>query len=146
MKINYTFFGDRSKYYNLNNPRIDDAGIDLHNAEPIYLKNGIWEKVNTGIGIEIPKNHVGLITSRSGQRFNNGIFTSIGIIDSSYRGEIKILLKWEDIENKLEYIHIEPFTRVSQLIIIPFVQAELNRVQQLSSTNRGINGFGSTGE
>lgn len=99
--------------------------------------------VHTGLAAEIPEGYVGLIYARSGLATKKGLAPAnkVGVIDSDYRGEIRIAL-----HNHSRYEQsIEPFERVAQLVIMPYVFAQFEETDELSDTVRGEGGFGSTG-
>ena len=119
-----------------------DAGMDL-TAVSIDFDDCDHLTYHTGLSIEIPEGHVGLLFPRSsvyktGQQLTN----SVGVIDSGYRGEI--MLKYtRDIESKKTAY--KPGERVGQIIILPYPQVEFEEVESLSQTERGQGGYGSTG-
>ena len=121
------------------------AGYDLYAAVPettIIPANSV-EKIPTDIAMEIPKGFAGLIMARSGLATKEGLRPAncVGLIDSDYRGEILVSLY-----NQSDFTQvIEPKERIAQLVITPIIQAEFNEVDFLNDTNRGNNGFGSTG-
>lgn len=121
-----------------------DAGMDLTAVSFTYPNPD--EHVityHTGLSIEIPKGYVGLIFPRSSIYKQDLILNnSVGVIDSGYRGEIMakfVILKGKD--SKL----YKPGDRIAQLIILPYPKIEFNEVNELSDTDRGENGYGSTG-
>ena len=97
--------------------------------------------VRTGISVEIPPGHVGLIRDRSGLAAKHGVFVLGGVIDSDYTGEVKVLLSKAG-EGAL---NIQPGDRVAQLVIVTCPAFEVLEVDSLGETARGENGFGSTG-
>jgi dUTP pyrophosphatase len=106
--------------------------------------------VGTGIAIELPPGHVGLVCSRSGLAAKEGLFVvnAPGIIDEDYRGELKVILgrlaytpQWPDPD----IFSIEPGMRIAQLMIMPLPQLQVEEVGELSTTARGQGGLGSTG-
>lgn len=99
--------------------------------------------VGTGIAVEIPKNHVLLIFSRSGHGFKYGLRLAncVGVIDSDYRGEIKVALQ-ADIDSDLI---LAAGDRIAQALLIPYPEVEIIEVEELGETDRGICGFGSSG-
>ena len=120
-----------------------DAGLDLRITRDIKLRPMERCVVGCGMAVEIPSGCVGLLFPRSGLSAKQGVtFTNaVGVIDSGYRGEIHaplINLGYEDVE-------LEAGTRVCQLVIMPFVPCELVPVESLGETERGADGFGSTG-
>src|SRR5437762_7881571 len=100
-----------------------DAGIDLHAAEPATLGPGERATIGTGIAVEIPPGHAGLVLPRSGLAARHGIalVDAPGLIDSGYRGEIRVLVLNTD---RAEPFEVEPGDRIAQLLIVPFVDAE----------------------
>ncbi len=99
-----------------------------------------YMEYSTGLAIEIPEGHVGLLFPRSSISNSGLILTnSVGVIDSGYRGEIK--LRFKHIPDTAYY---KPGDRIGQLIIIPYPQINFQEVEELSSTERGEGGFGST--
>ncbi len=121
-----------------------DAGLDLHAAEPARLAPGERASVGTGIAIEIPPGHAGLVLPRSGLAARHGValVNSPGLIDSGYRGEVRILLLNTDRERSFE---IEPGDRIAQLLVAPIDTPEPIEVATLATSARGDGGFGSSG-
>lgn len=121
------------------------AGADLYanvDSKITILPNEIV-KIPTGIAIELPsENYVGLVFGRSGLGIKHGISPAncVGIIDSDYRGEIIVGL--QNKSNRIFYV--EPNDRIAQLIIVPIIPA-MYVEDELNNTNRGTQGFGSTG-
>lgn len=122
-----------------------DAGADLSCLEPFELKPGERKLIGTGLAIELPPGHVGLIHPRSGLANKHGIsiVNAPGTIDPDYRGEIFINLINLD---KTETFRTQAGTRIAQLVIQQFVKANFAEKSELSSTVRGQGGHGSTGE
>ena len=120
-----------------------DAGLDLRIRRDVTLEPGQRCNVGTGIAVEIPKGCVGLVFPRSGLATKYGITLSngVGVIDSGYRGEIGASL----INASDETVTLDGGTRVCQLVVMPYVPCELVPVDELSETERGACGFGSTG-
>lgn len=123
----------------------NDAGADLVARDTVWLQKGKRTLVPTGVYVEIPVGYVGILAPRSSlSKFNIIMTNSIGVIDSDYRGEIMASLMYIG-EN--EYGHtIQADERIVQLIIMPIVLPSFNVVSELSETNRGSGGFGSTGK
>ena len=120
-----------------------DACLDLYAA---------WQKIDdlgnrvygTGIAMEIPKDHVGLLFPRSSiSKTNLSLRNSVGVIDSNYRGEI--MLKFLDLEEMDDLSWYLPGNKIGQIMIIERPQIELEEVEDLSDSVRGEGGFGSTG-
>ena len=119
-----------------------DAAMDLHAVEVIKDKYGNYVYL-TGIAIEIPPGFVGLLFPRSSvSKTSMSLANSVGVVDSGYRGEI--MLKYRHIGGENDFYRAGD--RVGQLMIIPHPKVEFIEVDELSSTDRGSGGFGSTGE
>lgn len=121
-----------------------DAGYDLFAAEPAVLEPGERLSVGTGIAIAVPDGCAGLVLPRSGLALRHGIalVNAPGLIDSGYRGELRVLLLNTD---RSEAFRISPGDRIAQLVISRVEAPELIEVFALEETTRGDGGFGSTG-
>ena len=123
-----------------------DAGMDLTAVSYDYdtkYKNHVY---GTGIAVEIPKGYVGFVFPRSSNRKTNAYLCNhVGIIDSGYRGEIILTFKERD-DVMLEQMPYEIGDRIGQLMIMPYPFVEFEEVEELSDTERGAGGFGSTGK
>jgi dUTP diphosphatase len=121
-----------------------DAGLDLYAHEAAHLGPGERWSIGTGIAVEIPDGHAGLVLPRSGLARDHGIalVNSPGLIDSGYRGEVRVLLLNTD---PAETFRIEPGDRIAQLVIVPIIRVEPLEVDDLSESARGEGGFGSSG-
>jgi dUTP pyrophosphatase len=121
-----------------------DAGLDLHAAEAAVLEAGQRASVGTGIAVEIPDGHAGLVLPRSGLAARHGIalVNAPGLIDAGYRGEVRVLLLNTDREEPFEIV---PGDRIAQLLVVPFAAAEPLEAVELSVSERGSGGFGSSG-
>jgi dUTP diphosphatase len=121
-----------------------DAGYDLHAAEAVTLEPGGRASVGTGIAVAIPAGQAGLVLPRSGLAARHGIsvVNSPGLIDSGYRGELRVLLLNTD---RSEPFSVEPGDRIAQLVLVDVETPELEEVAELDETARGAGGFGSTG-
>lgn len=121
------------------------AGADLYAcmAEAVTINPGQTVLMHTGIAMELPEGYVGLNFARSGLATKRGLAPAnkVGVIDSDYRGEIMVALHNHGSEAQT----VEPGERISQLLIMPVVQAEFEETKELSDTVRGAGGFGSTG-
>ncbi len=121
--------------------RKGDAGLDLYAVEDVVLKPGEWKAVPTGIAVEIPEGHFGLIKDRSGLALKYALHCLAGVVDENYRGEIKVVM----INLGGEEFKVEKGTRIAQLLIVPYLSVEVEEVEELSDTERGERGFGSSG-
>jgi dUTP pyrophosphatase len=103
--------------------------------------------VPTGLSFEIPKDHVMLVFSRSGHGFKNQVRLQncVGVIDSDYRGEVKVALVHDNPTNN-NPLNIKNGDRIAQAMILPVTQVSFEEVSELSETERGEGGFGSTGK
>lgn len=121
-----------------------DAGLDLRSHEDITLEPFERKLISTGLAIAIPEGYAGFVQPRSGMALKRGLSmaNTPGLIDSHYRGELKVVA----INlNPSEAIHIEKGERIAQLVIQKVPLVELVEVDQLDSTSRGEGGFGSSG-
>lgn len=120
-----------------------DAGLDLRITHDVTLEPGARATVGTGLAVEIPQGCVGLVFPRRGLASKHGITlsNSVGVIDSGYRGEIGATL----LNQSDETTTLDAGTRVCQLIVMLFVPCELVPCAELTETERGAAGFGSTG-
>ncbi|HWO16786.1 MAG TPA: dUTP diphosphatase [Solirubrobacterales bacterium] len=121
-----------------------DAGLDLYACEEAHIGPGERWSVGTGIAVEIPEGHAGLVLPRSGLARKHGIalVNSPGLIDSGYRGEVRVLLLNTDPANTFR---VEAGDRIAQLVIAPVALAEPVEVDALADSARGDGGFGSSG-
>jgi dUTP pyrophosphatase len=123
-----------------------DAGMDLTATSRTFDEHGNVV-YGVGLAIEIPEGYVGLIFPRSSNAKTDLYLTNhVGVVDSGYRGEIMFKFRKSDvIKNFQEARLYHVGERVGQLMIIPYPQIELEEVEELSSTERGNGGYGSTG-
>ena len=121
-----------------------DAGADLRTTHDVTLQPGERALVGTGVRLALPEGHVGLVTPRSGLAARHGlsVVNSPGIIDSGYRGEIRVSLINLDPAEPLTLLAGD---RIAQLVVLPFVSAVFTQVDTLDDTSRGAGGYGSTG-
>lgn len=120
----------------------DDAGMDLFSIEEIVLDSMERKQISTGIAMEIPAGFVGLIWDKSGLAHKFGLKVLGGVIDSGYRGEIKVGI----INLSTEKYVFEKGHKVAQMIIQKKENPEILEVTELDDSERGISGFGSTGK
>ena len=120
-----------------------DAGMDLAACEAVTIEPGERAVVPTGLAIEIPDGYAGFVQPRSGLavRHGIGIVNTPGLIDSGYRGEIRVVLINTDDEQRFT---VEPGMRIAQLVIVPVAAARLVEVDELAGSERGSRGFGSS--
>lgn len=119
-----------------------DAGIDIYAKEAVTLFSKEQEQISTGLYLEIPLDHWGLLKDRSSLA-SRGIFVVGGVIDSGYRGEIVVLLR----NAGHKHYHVEAGNRIAQLIVIECPKVTIAEVEKnkLLPSSRGSDGFGSTG-
>jgi len=121
-----------------------DAGMDLYSCEEVVLSPGEWKKIGCGFQLEIPPGFLGAVAPRSGLAHKQGVtvLNSWGVIDSGYRGEICVIL----INHGYNVIILPEHSRIAQLIVLPFEKVNLvESKSRLGESDRGSNGFGSTG-
>jgi dUTP pyrophosphatase len=120
-----------------------DAGFDLAACESVELEPGARAVVPTGIAVEIPEGYAGFVQPRSGlaARHGIGIVNAPGLIDSGYRGEIRVVLLNTDAT---ESFTVERGARIAQLVIAPVASVRLVEVDELATSERGARGFGSS--
>lgn len=137
VKMDAVCLGEKPSYANSK-----AAGLDIRSNNQVYLKKGEAVEIETNLKISIPSGHFGMLVARSGLSYKHQIklINDVGIIDEDYRGYIGVKLINEGKEDYL----IEVRDRVAQLILVPYVQAEISYVDELDETDRGTSGFGST--
>ena len=120
-----------------------DAGLDLRASEAVTLEPGDRRLVPTGLAVAIPEGHAGFVLPRSGLAMYKAVtvLNAPGLIDSGYRGELKVLL----INHGTGAVGIERGERIAQLVIQPVARVRLVEVERLPDSARGEGGFGSTG-
>jgi dUTP diphosphatase len=120
-----------------------DAGLDLVACERVELGPGERAVVPTGLAVAIPEGHAGLVLPRSGLAVRHGIgkVNAPGLIDSGYRGELKVVLLNTD---RQETFVVEPGMRIAQLVVVPVALPEVREVGELPGSERGERGFGSS--
>ena len=121
-----------------------DAAVDLYAADAAHLGPGERWSVGTGMAVEIPEGHAGLVLPRSGLARKHGIalVNSPGLIDAGYRGELRVLLLNTD---PAEVYRVEAGDRIAQLLVTPVVVADPVEADELAGSSRGEGGFGSSG-
>ena len=117
------------------------AGADLHASEAVVIAPGDRAAVATAIQLELPPGHVGLVWPRSGLALRHGIDTMAGVIDSDYRGEVRVVL----VNHGREPFHVAPGDRIAQLLVQRVERVAFTTDDGLTPTARGAGGFGSTG-
>lgn len=133
-----------------------EAGFDIFADEAVTIHNGETVAVSTGIALEIPDGYYGRLKARSGLTLNSSLRVQEGTLDSSFRGEIKIIAEIKPFTSwkteKLFYqtqpsstFFIEKGMKIAQLIIQPVPHFKIVEADELSESDRGENGFGSTG-
>jgi dUTP pyrophosphatase len=120
-----------------------DAGLDLSACERVELAPGRRALVPTGLAVAIPEGHAGFVQPRSGLAARHGItiVNTPGLVDSGYRGELKVILLNTDAA---EPFVVEPGMRIAQLVVLPVPALELVEVDELGGSERGARGFGSS--
>jgi dUTP pyrophosphatase len=120
-----------------------DAGLDLAACERQELGPGERGSVGTGLAVAIPEGYAGFVQPRSGLAARHGItiVNTPGLVDSGYRGELRVILLNADAR---ESFVVEPGMRIAQLVVLPVPELELTEVDELPESERGVRGFGSS--
>ncbi len=119
-----------------------DAGLDMYANETVTVEPGKIGKIKSGIQVEIPDEYVGLFWDKSGLSMNHGIKVIAGVLDSGYRGEIVFgVLNLSDKSYTFEKGH-----KVLQMLVQKVKHVDIEEVEELSDSDRGEKGFGSTGK
>ena len=120
-----------------------DAGLDLAACERVELGPGQRALVGTGLAVAIPEGFAGFVQPRSGLAARHGIsvVNSPGLVDSGYRGELRVVLLNTDSADPFV---VEPGMRIAQLVVLPVPEVELVEVDELPASERGVRGFGSS--
>ncbi|OCS87481.1 dUTP diphosphatase [Caryophanon tenue] len=123
--------------------RAGDAGMDLFSIEETVIQPGEWQLIKTGLQIELPQGTEGQVRPRSGLALKHGItvLNSPGTIDEGYRGDVGVVL----INHGRVPFTVEKHMRIAQLVVQLVPQVELLEVEELTTTERGAQGFGSSG-
>ena len=120
-----------------------DAGFDIYSPIGVNIGVGAKMTIPTGLSIALPENTVGLIYPRSslGTKHDLILANTVGVIDSGYRGEIMVVIR-----NQGDHVHtIHTGDRIAQMIVTPYLAPDVVEVDELPASDRGTNGFGSTG-
>ena len=121
------------------------AALDLHAciSQPVVISSGGEALIPTGLAVAVPEGHVGILAVRSSMGIRHGVSLSngIGVIDSDYRGPLRVGLH----NLRTEPYTVQPGDRIAQLLVLPVVRPEIELVDVLPETERGERGFGSTG-
>jgi dUTP pyrophosphatase len=120
-----------------------DAGLDLASCERVDLAPGERATVHTGLAVAIPDGYAGFVQPRSGLALRHGItiVNTPGLVDSGYRGELRVvLLNTDDAEPFV----VEPGMRIAQLVVLPIPEVDPIEVEELPASERGVRGFGSS--
>lgn len=120
-----------------------DAGLDLSACERVELGPGERAVVPTGLAVAIPEGYAGFVQPRSGLAAKHGLamVNSPGLVDSGYRGELRVVLLNTDLRRCFV---VEPGMRIAQLVVLPVPEVELVEVGELPASERGVRGFGSS--
>ena len=118
-----------------------DAGMDLRSPRDVYIMPNSSRTIDTGVHIAIPPGLVGMLKSKSGLNVKHGLLNT-GVIDSGYTGSIVVKL----YNHTYSPYFVKQGDKISQLVILPVIHAQLELVDELEETERGDNGFGSTGK
>ena len=117
-----------------------DAGLDLYSPFDVMIMPRANAVIDTGVHVELPPRSVGFLKSKSGRNVRHGILGE-GVIDAGYTGSIRVKL----YNHSGERYYIQRGDKITQLVILPVILPDLEQVEMLEDTDRGANGFGSTG-
>jgi dUTP pyrophosphatase len=122
---------------------LGDAGLDLAACERVELGPGERAVVPTGLAVAVPEGYAGFVQPRSGLAAEHGltILNTPGLIDSGYRGELRVVLHNSD---RTAPFVVEPGMRIAQLVVVPVTEVDLVEVEELPASERGVRGFGSS--
>lgn len=142
MRLNVRRLDERARLPSRAHP--DDAGLDLYALEGATLAPGARAEIHTGVAIEIPAGHAGLVLPRSGLAARHGIalVNAPGLIDAGYRGELRVLLL--NTDRDCEY-RVSAGDRIAQLVVTAAAPVSVTEVSELTESARGSAGFGSSG-
>ena len=143
MKINVTQLVPDSVLPTLGTPGAGCFDVYSTNTHPVCIAPGSGQVFGTGLAFEIPVGHVLLVFSRSGHGFKSGVRLAncVGVLDSDYRGELKVKLTADSAAYT-----VVPFERIAQIMVLPVPSISFELVDRLSETERGEGGFGSSGK
>jgi dUTP pyrophosphatase len=121
----------------------DDSGLDLFAIEELEIPSGESKLIHTGISIQLPQGTEAQIRPRSGLALKHQItvLNTPGTVDEGYRGEIGVIL----INHGVHSFRVTKGMKIAQMVITPVIHVEVEEVDELSNTSRGVGGFGSTG-
>jgi dUTP pyrophosphatase len=120
-----------------------DAGLDLAACDRVEIGPGKRALVGTGLAVAIPDGYAGFVQPRSGLAAEHGVtvLNTPGLIDSGYRGEVRVILHNSDPATPFV---VEPGMRIAQLVVVPLAEVEPIEVEELPASERGVRGFGSS--
>ena len=120
-----------------------DAGLDLAACERVELGPGERAVVPTGLAVAVPEGYAGFVQPRSGLAAEHGltILNTPGLIDSGYRGELRVVIY--NTDRSAPFV-VEPGMRIAQLVVLPVASVDLVEVEELPQSERGVRGFGSS--
>ena len=118
------------------------AGLDLYASADVTIQPNERMLIPTGVAMEIPEGHFGYVMGRSGNTIKKGMIVALGTIDSDYTGEIGVMA----FNQSGESISFAKGDRVAQMVILPYPKVEFVEADELSDTERGTGGYGSTGK
>lgn len=122
-----------------------DAGLDLY-ARSFDMAGTNLVAYGTGVAVEVPEGHVGLLFPRSSiYKTDLRMSNSVGVIDSGYRGEIIVKFDYKELSPDVHMRRYKLGERIAQLVVVPYTQVNVEEVTELGSSERGVGGFGSSG-
>lgn len=142
LKVKIKLSKDANKTYIPSYGTKGAAGADLYAATSVTIPSGGRCLIPTGVSVEIPEGHFCYVMGRSGNTIKKGLHVALGLVDEDYRGEIGVMA----FNQSGDTISFAKGDRVAQLVIIPYPKVEFVEVDELSDTERGTGGYGSTGQ
>lgn len=133
-----------------------DVGYNLHSSEDLVIKPGGYAQVHTGVKVQLPEGAWGLIVARSSANRSGALIVLTGVIDNGYRGELTVMVHhvrssawrrfWDLVSGKDTTVRVKKGDALGQMVVLPMLTPIVQSVDVLSDSERGSNGYGSTGD
>ena len=142
VRVKVKLSADVNKTFIPTNATDGSAGADVYASESVTIQPNERKLIKTGVSIELPEGYLCYVLGRSGNTIKKGLHVALGLVDSDYRGEIGVMA----FNQSNEPISFKKGDRVAQLVILPYPKVTFEEVSELSETERGDGGYGSTGK
>ena len=142
VRVKVKLSADVNKTFIPTNATDGSAGADVYASESVTIQPNERKLIKTGVSIELPEGYLCYVMGRSGNTIKKGLHVALGLVDSDYRGEIGVMA----FNQSDEPIYFKKGDRVAQLVILPYPKITFEDVRELSETERGTGGYGSTGK